>query len=475
MLFNSFAFALFLPTVFILYWLIPPDRLRAQNAFLLLVSYIFYGWWDWRFLSLLFASSLLDFLVGLGLQRTDHPTGRKALLACSLLGNLGMLGFFKYYNFFVDSFVRMLHGFGLEASPSTLNIILPAGISFYTFQTLSYGLDVYRRHMQATTDPIAFFAFVSFFPQLVAGPIERAVDLVPQFARVRTFDWDRARDGMRQILWGLFKKIVIADNLGRSVDAIYRHYADLDGIELGLGTVYFAFQIYCDFSGYSDIAIGSARLFGFELTRNFINPYFSRDIAEFWRRWHITLSTWFRDYLYLPLGGNRTGRLRWLRNILLTFTVSGFWHGANWNFIVWGFLHGLYYVPLIFTKSHRRHIDTVAAGRVLPTVREGLQVATTFCLVLVAWIFFRAASLDEALRFIGHMCTHAWLVYPEYKSGAIYVAVLVTIEWLQRSQPHALAIAQWPRRVRWAVYYVLIAGMFWYGYTEYSPFIYFQF
>ena len=244
---------------------------------------------------------------------------------------------------------------------------------------------------------------------------------MPQFTRVRTFDWEQASDGMRQILWGLFKKIVIADNLGHHVNDIYRHYADLDGIELGLGTVYFAFQIYCDFSGYSDIAIGSARLFGFELTRNFAYPYFSRDIAEFWRRWHITLSTWFRDYLYLPLGGNRGGRGRWLRNILLTFTISGLWHGASWNFIAWGLLHGLYYVPLIFTKSHRRHLDTVAAGRVFPTVREGLQIATTFCMVLVAWIFFRAASLDEAFRFLGHMCTHDWLVYPEYKKGAVYV------------------------------------------------------
>jgi alginate O-acetyltransferase complex protein AlgI len=475
MLFNSFAFAIFLPTVFILYWLIPRDRLRVQNAFLLLVSYIFYGWWDWRFLTLLFISSLLDFLVGLGLQRTAHPAGRKALLACSLMGNLGLLGFFKYYNFFVDSFVRMLHGFGLEASPHTLHIILPAGISFYTFQTLSYGIDVYRRHMQPITEPIAFFAFVSFFPQLVAGPIERAIDLVPQFTRVRTFDGDRARDGMRQMLWGLFKKIVIADNLGDSVDAIYRGYAALDGLELGLGTVYFAFQIYCDFSGYSDIAIGSARLFGFELTRNFANPYFSRDIAEFWRRWHISLSTWFRDYLYLPLGGNRGGRVRWLRNILVTFTISGFWHGANWNFIVWGLLHGLYYVPLIFTKSHRRHVDTVAAGRVLPTVRECLQIVTTFCMVLVAWIFFRAASLDEAFRFLVHMCTNDWLVYPAYKSGAVYVAVIVLIEWCQRARPHGLAIAHWPRTVRWAVYYSLIAGIFWYGNTAYSPFIYFQF
>jgi alginate O-acetyltransferase complex protein AlgI len=329
--------------------------------------------------------------------------------------------------------------------------------------------------MQPITDPMAFFAFVSFFPQLVAGPIERAINLVPQFTRVRTFDEEQARDGMRQILWGLFKKIVIADNLGYYVNDIYRRYADLNGLELGLGTVYFAFQIYCDFSGYSDIAIGSARLFGFELTRNFANPYFSRDIAEFWRRWHISLSTWFRDYLYVPLGGNRDGRARWLRNILVTFTISGLWYGANWTFIVWGLLHGLYYVPLIFTQSHRRHIDTVAAGRVLPTVREGLQIATTFGLVLVAWIFFRAASLDEALRFLVHMCTNDWLVYPGYKKGAIYVAVLVLIEWCQRARPHGLAIAHWPQTVRWAVYYALIAGIFWYGNTAYSPFIYFQF
>lgn len=473
--FHSLAFALFLPTVFSLYWLIPRHRLRAQNTVLLLASYFFYGWWDWRFLSLLVISSCLDFVVGLGLQRTARPARRRALLACSLIGNLGMLGFFKYYNFFVDSFVLMLRGFGIEVNLVTLNLILPAGISFYTFQTLSYGIDVYRGRMQATTDPIAFFAFVSFFPQLVAGPIERALDLVPQFTHVRTFDWERARDGMRQILWGLFKKIVIADNLGRHVDAIYRHYADLDGLELALGTVYFALQIYCDFSGYSDIAIGTARLFGFQLTRNFANPYFSRDIAEFWRRWHITLSTWFRDYLYLPLGGNRTSRWRWLRNVLLTFTISGFWHGANWNFIVWGLLHGLYYVPFIFTKSHRRHLDMVAAGRLLPTVREAFQIAMTFCLVLVAWIFFRANSLHEALHFLWHMGTNDWLVYPEYKGGVLYVVVLVTIEWWQRAQAHGLAIAHWPRWSRWAAYYVLIAGIFWYGHTEYSPFIYFQF
>ncbi len=475
MLFNSLAFAIFLPTVFLLYWRIPQEYVRAQNAFLLLVSYFFYSWWDWRFLALLFLSAYLDFWLGLGLQKTNHPLGRKALLACSFVGNLSVLFYFKYYNFFVESFVQMMHAFGLPASLSTLQIILPAGISFTTFQSLSYGFDVYRREMQAIKDPIAYLACVNFFPQLIAGPIERAHDIVPQFMQARTFEWDQARDGLRQILWGLFKKVVIADNLGRHVDAIYGQYGALHGLELALGTVYFAFQIYCDFSGYSDIAIGSARLFGFRLTRNFAYPYFSRDIAEFWRRWHITLSTWFRDYLYLPLGGNRTSRGRWIRNILVVFLLSGFWHGANWTYVVWGLLHGLYYVPLVVTRAHSRHLDTVAQGRFFPTVKEALQMATTFCLVLVAWIFFRASYFTEAVRFLVHMVTHDWLVNPAYKSGLGYVGVLVLIEWVQRSKAHGLEIARWPVGVRWAVYYLLIAGIFWYGHTAYSPFIYFQF
>lgn len=475
MLFNSLAFAVFLPSVFMLYWLIPRHRLRAQNVFVLVVSYIFYGWWDWRFLTLIFISSLIDFLIGLGLLRTLNPAGRKVLLAVTLATNLGLLGFFKYFNFFVDSFVELLHWSGFEAHRSTLRIILPVGISFYTFQALSYTIDVYRRQLQPRTDPIAFFAYVSFFPQLVAGPIERAANLLPQFERARTFDWDQARDGMRQILWGLFKKVVIADNLGRYVDRIYGNYSALNGIELGLGTVYFAFQIYCDFSGYSDIAIGSGRLLGFKLTRNFACPYFSRNIAEFWRRWHISLSTWFRDYLYVPLGGNRTTRARWVRNILLTFTISGVWHGASWNFIVWGLLHGLYYLPLMLTNAHRPHSDIVAAGRIVPSVREGVQMAATFILVLVAWIFFRAASLSEALDFIGHMLTHEWLVYPNYEGGLVYIAVVAVIEWFQRSKEHGLEIASVPIALRWAIYYGALVGMFWYGYSGHAPFIYFQF
>lgn len=475
MLFNSFAFSIFLPAVFAVYWLIPRDRLKAQNVFILVASYFFYGWWDWRFLTLLCFSSAVDYLAGLGLLRTNNPAARKALLAASLVANLGLLGFFKYYNFFSESFVQLLQRFGIEASVDVLNIVLPAGISFYTFQALSYTIDVYRGELRATEDPIAFLAFVSLFPQLVAGPIERATSLLPQVERVRTFDFEQARDGMRQILWGLFKKIVIADNLGRDVDRIFRHYGELNGIELGLGTLYFAFQIYCDFSGYSDIAVGTGRLFGFRLTRNFNNPYFSRDIAEFWRRWHITLSTWFRDYVYLPLGGNQRGKGTWIRNILITFTVSGFWHGADWKFIAWGLLHGLYYLPLVITNSHRKHTDTIAAGRLFPSFRESFRMVATFLMVLVAWIFFRAASLEEALRFLAHMLTHSWLVSPRRTGGLLYVLVVVVVDWAQRTRQHGLDIAHWPQGLRWAAYYLVIGGIFWLGRTGYSPFIYFQF
>jgi D-alanyl-lipoteichoic acid acyltransferase DltB (MBOAT superfamily) len=474
LLFNSLAFALFLPAVFIGYWVLA-RRLTAQNLFVLGASYLFYGWWDWRFLSLIFISSLVDYVTGRLLQRTIAPVARKALLCVSLAANLGILGFFKYFNFFAESFAAMLLWFGVGAHPATLNVILPVGISFYTFQTLSYTIDVYRKRIQPTTDPLAFFAYVSFFPQLVAGPIERAEQLLPQFGRHRIFSWDLAKDGLRQMLWGFFKKVVIADNLGRDVDLIFSQYTQLHGIELALGTLYFAFQIYCDFSGYSDIAIGCARLFGFELSRNFAFPYFSRDIPEFWRRWHISLSTWFRDYLYVPLGGSRTTRALWIRNVLLTFTISGLWHGANWNFIVWGLLHGLCYLPRLWRSKKQPQSTIVAAGRILPSPQEFCRMAATFTVVLVAWIFFRADSLGEALDFIYHMLTRDWLVNPDYERGLPYIGILVVIEWIQRTKQHGLEMAHLPTGIRWAIYYAVIAGIFWYGHTGHIPFIYFQF
>ncbi len=326
MLFNSIDFAIFLPIVFILYWFVTNKNLRLQNALIVVSSYVFYGWWDWRFLSLIFFSTIVDYTIGIQLKKEERQKRRKYLLWTSILINLGFLGFFKYYNFFLDNFISAFSFFGSEISASSLNIILPVGISFYTFQTLSYTIDVYRRKLEPTKDFIAFSAFVSFFPQLVAGPIERATHLLPQFYTKRTFDYTLAVNGMRQILWGLFKKIVIADNCAEYANMIFNNSADYSGSTLVLGALFFTFQIYCDFSGYSDIAIGTSRLFGFDLMRNFNFPYFSRDIAEFWRRWHISLSTWFRDYVYIPLGGSRGGLWMKIRNTFIIFIVSGFWH-----------------------------------------------------------------------------------------------------------------------------------------------------
>ena len=346
MIFNSLDFAIFLPIVFLLYWFVFKN-LRAQNVLIVVASYVFYGWWDWRFLFLIAFSTLVDYLVGISLEREGSPQKRKGLLWISILVNLGFLGFFKYYNFFLDNFIASFSFFGMEIQANSLNIILPVGISFYTFQTLSYSIDVYRRKLPATKDFVAFSAFVSFFPQLVAGPIERASNLLPQFQKKRSFDYRLAVDGVRQILWGLFKKIVIADNCALYANEIFNNSAEYNGSTLFFGALFFAFQIYGDFSGYSDIAIGTSRLFGFNLMRNFAFPYFSRDIAEFWRRWHISLSTWFRDYLYIPLGGSKGSKSNQIRNVFIIFIVSGFWHGANWTFIVWGALNALYFLPFV--------------------------------------------------------------------------------------------------------------------------------
>ncbi|MCK5760566.1 MAG: MBOAT family protein, partial [Candidatus Delongbacteria bacterium] len=387
MLFNSIEFAIFLPIVFILYWFVFKKNLKAQNFFILTASYIFYGWWDWRFLSLIFFSSIVDYIVGIKLGKTEKPGLRKILLLTSISVNLGFLGFFKYFNFFSESFADAFTLFGTSIEPSRLNIILPVGISFYTFQTLSYSIDVYRKKLEPTNDIVAFFAFVSFFPQLVAGPIERATHLLPQFYKKRKFDYFRAVDGSRQILWGLFKKIVVADNCAVYANDIFKNYEQYSGGTLLLGGVFFAFQIYGDFSGYSDIAIGTGRLFGFSLMRNFAFPYFSRDIAEFWRRWHISLSTWFRDYVYIPLGGSKGSSLLKVRNIFIIFLVSGFWHGANWTFLAWGFLNALYFIPLMLLNKNRINTDNAAQGKIFPSIKETFQILVTFLLTSFAWIF----------------------------------------------------------------------------------------
>ena len=405
MLFNSIDFAVFLPIVFALYWFVTNKSLKMQNLLIIAASYLFYGWWDWRFLSLIIFSTLVDYAVGVGLSKQENQTKRKLLLWTSITVNLGFLGLFKYYDFFLENFISAFSLLGMPIQANSLNIILPVGISFYTFQTLSYSIDVYRRKLEPTKDFFAFAAFVCFFPQLVAGPIERATHLLPQFYSKRKFDYSLAVDGMRQILWGLFKKIVIADNCANYANIIFNNSEDYSGSSLALGAIFFTFQIYCDFSGYSDIAIGTSRLFGFDLMQNFNFPYFSRDIAEFWRRWHISLSIWFRDYLYIPLGGSRGGTWMKVRNTFIIFIVSGFWHGANLTFIVWGALNAVYFLPLLLTKNNRNHIDIVAKGRYLPSIRELLSILLTFGLTVVAWVFFRAENITHATTYIIDMFT----------------------------------------------------------------------
>lgn len=476
MLFNSVGFPIFLAIVFSIYWLIGEGRIRAQNFLLLVASYVFYGWWDWRFLGLIFVSSLVDYLVGAAMEREDDAGRRKVLLVVSLCTNLGILGVFKYYDFFVDSMISLLTTAGLRVSVPSLRLILPVGISFYTFQTLSYTIDIYRKQIHAETNPFAFFAFVSFFPQLVAGPIERAARLLPQFTKPRGFDLQQAKDGLRQCLWGLFKKVVVADSVAVLVDHIFSQYYRFNGLTLAAGTVFFAIQIYCDFSGYSDIAIGTARLFGFKIMRNFAYPYFSRDIGEFWHRWHISLSSWFRDYLYIPLGGNRVGRLRRILNVLITFTVSGLWHGGNWTFVFWGLLNGLYYIPQMVMGWGEHATHTVAENRWLPNPREGIQLLGTFVLVNFAWIFFRAPSMSYAFSFIRQMFSHPFdLATVPMTNHVLLCSFVLGAEWVQREKQHGLQIADLAVPVRWAIYYGLIGLVLFFGQTNETPFIYFQF
>jgi alginate O-acetyltransferase complex protein AlgI len=485
-LFNSIDFAIFLPIVFVLYWFVFKG-LRAQNVLIVVASYLFYGWWDWRFLSLLLFSTLVDYYVGMGLKGQENPAKRKLLLWLSIFTNLGLLGVFKYYNFFIDNFNEAFSFFGASIGPRSLDIVLPVGISFYTFQTLSYSIDVYRRKLIPTNDFIAFAAFVTFFPQLVAGPIERATNLLPQMLSSRDFDRAKATDGLRQILWGLFKKIVIADNCANYANVVFNDSAEYSGMTLLLGAVLFAFQIYGDFSGYSDIAIGTSRLFGFDLMQNFAFPYFSRDIGEFWRRWHISLTTWFRDYVYIPLGGSRGTLWTRVRNVFVIFLVSGFWHGANWTFIVWGALNAAYFLPLLVLGKNRVNLTVVAAGKYFPTAWETLSIAATFFLTLIAWIFFRSPSVADAVDYITRMLGTLADVstfgqsfeFFTAKAGSgrlLMIMFFLLMEWLGRENKYALEKigARWSLPYRWAFYYIVMIGIILYP-GEQQEFIYFQF
>ena len=405
MLFNSLEFLLFLPTVFCLYWFVFQKNLRVQNLLLLISSYVFYGWWDYRFLSLIFLSTVVDYFVGLKIHDSNDKKIKKSYLWISILFNLGLLGFFKYFNFFIDSWIDLLGTIGYEQKSTwTLNVILPVGISFYTFQTMSYSLDIYHGKLKPTKDFISFASFVSFFPQLVAGPIERASNLLPQILNNRVFNYEQGVQGLRLILWGMFKKVVIADSLAPIVDNIFAGFLGFGGLELWLGMIYFSFQIYCDFSGYSDIAIGTSKLFGFELMSNFKFPYFSRNIGEFWRRWHISLSTWFRDYLYIPLGGSKEGTWSSIRNIFIIFIVSGFWHGANWTFIFWGIFHAILFLPSYILKSNRKYVNTtIGQDNLLPSIKEFFQSITTYLLVSFGWIIFRNNTIYDSFIYIKKM------------------------------------------------------------------------
>ena len=481
MIFNSLQFAIFLPIVFAIYWLIPRSRLRAQNLFLIAASYLFYGWWDYRFLSLILISSIIDYTVGRRLFNTADQRQRKSLLLISLISNLGILGFFKYFNFFADSTVRLFNAIGWTADALTLNVILPVGISFYTFQTLSYTIDIYRKKIPATDDAIAFFAFVSFFPQLVAGPIERASNLLPQFHRQRKFDLNQARDGMRQILWGFIKKVVLADTVGVQVDYIFSGYEFQDGFTLLLGLFLFNFQVYGDFSGYSDIAIGTARLFGFNLMTNFSYPLFSRNIVEYWRRWHISLSTWFRDYLYFPLGGSRVPKFRQALNIITTFTVSGLWHGASWHFVAWGFINGVFFIPSIFLPKKTKTDSIVAENRFLPSFFDMLRILRTNLLISLSLVFLRSTTIDQAFGYLSRMGTDLGpsLLHPSLKPFLLlplaHCALILCIEWLNRRQRHGLELSSRNLVLRWSVYFCGVIYFLMFGNFQERAFFYFQF
>jgi alginate O-acetyltransferase complex protein AlgI len=478
MLFNSIQFLVFLPIVFVLYWWVDKKSLQLQNFLLLLASYFFYACWDWRFLFLLLFSTALDYFTGIKMAEAKNQDNKTAWFWLSIIVNLGFLGVFKYYNFFVDSFAEALMGFGIQANFWTLQVILPVGISFYTFHGLSYVIDIYKERIQPERNIVTYSLFVSYFPLLVAGPIERATHLLPQIKKKRNFDYSKVIDGVHQIIWGLFKKVVIADNCALYANDIFDHYESMNSLSLLLGTIYFSFQIYGDFSGYSDIAIGTSKLFGIDLLRNFNYPYFSRDMAEFWRRWHISLTTWFRDYLYIPLGGSRGGIMMKIRNTFIIFLVSGFWHGANWTFIVWGALHAAYFLPLLITQKNRNNLDCVAKGKSLPSAKELGSMILTFGLTAIAWVFFRSKTISEAWSYLKKMFSFDFqggFQFLEFERYSIELLLLlfffIVFEWSSREQEHPIAGKLASLKALVIVTAILVLGVF----SSPSDFIYFQF
>ena len=482
MLFNSFQFSIFLPIVFLLYWILAKRKLQYQNVLLLIASYFFYACWDYRFLFLLIFSTLLDYYSGLKISNAISKQTKRIWLLISVIINLGFLGLFKYYNFFIASLTEAMAQIGLHLDWVTMKVILPVGISFYTFHGLSYVFDIYNNKIKPEKNFIVYSVFVSFFPLLVAGPIERATHLLPQIKKERTLNYIKAIDGLRQILWGLFKKVVIADSCAVYANSIFNNYHSFNGSTIFLGAVFFTVQIYCDFSGYSDIALGTARLFGIDLLRNFAFPFFSRDIAEFWRRWHISLSSWFKDYLYIPLGGSKGNTLMKVRNTFIIFLVSGFWHGANWTFIVWGLLNALYIMPSIVFNTNRNNIDIVAKGHLLPSIKDTVNMVCTFLLTVFAFIFFRASDMQVAVGMIAKLFSTSLIEKPHYiDNGFSFITIsllciFIVIEWLGRENEFAIQTMglKWKMPLRWGFYYALILAIFLYAGGQ-QQFIYFQF
>jgi alginate O-acetyltransferase complex protein AlgI len=477
MFFNSLAFALFLPIVFFLYWFIFNKSKSTQNALLIVASYYFYSCWDWRFLFLLVFSTFLDYYTGIQIEKGKSEGNRKFWFWLSILVNLGFLGIFKYYNFFAASFSELLNSAGIEASPILLNVILPVGISFYTFHGLSYVIDIYFKRIKAEYNFVDYSLFVSYFPLLVAGPIERATHLLPEIKVKREFDLEKAKEGIYQIVWGLVKKVVIADTCAMYANAIFDHYESMNSFSLILGAIYFAFQIYGDFSGYSDIALGVSKLFGLDLLRNFNYPYFSRDIAEFWRRWHISLSSWFRDYLYIPLGGSKGGLWMKIRNTFIIFVVSGFWHGANWTYVVWGFINAVYFLPLLLSNSNRNNMDAIVLRFNFDSVKVVMSILYTFLLTCVAWVFFRARTITDAVLYLKRIFTNKDFSF-QYLENERYnyellalIGLFVLVEWNNRNKIEPLSGKKGLLKVSLAIMAIMAFGTF----SDYKEFIYFQF
>lgn len=477
MFFNSLSFTIFLPIVFLLYWFVFNKTKSSQNLLLIVASYYFYSCWDWRFLFLLIFSTFLDYYTGIRIEKSNDDNGRKFWFWLSIIVNLGFLGIFKYYNFFLASFAQMLTSVGFKASPILLDVVLPVGISFYTFHGLSYVIDIYYKRIKAEYNFVDYSLFVSYFPLLVAGPIERATHLLPEIKVKREFDLEKAKEGICQIIWGLVKKVVIADTCATYANAIFDNYASMNSMSLILGAVYFAFQIYGDFSGYSDMALGMSKLFGLDLLRNFNYPYFSRDIAEFWRRWHISLSSWFRDYLYIPLGGSKGGIWMKIRNTFIIFVVSGFWHGANWTYVFWGFLNAVYFLPLLLSNSNRNNMDAIHLKFNFDSVKVILSILSTFLLTCIAWVFFRSKTITDAVLYLKRIVANRdfdfqYLVNERYSYELlIMVGLFVVVEWNNRSKTEPLSGKRNMLKLTSAILVIIAFGT----YSDYKEFIYFQF